>query len=66
MDKTTSTQTIKVGDYKLIANVDSDGHLVLTIDHADGSEVIDTEADNACSDTQWATRFTTQSIELGC
>lgn len=59
----TSVVTMNVNGYLIKANTDSDGHLTLTIDHDDGTAVVDVGCDIADSDTQWAARFSTDGLE---
>jgi hypothetical protein len=55
-------KTIEIGGFVIKATVDEDGHLTLTVDHEDGSEVVDIGEDVAATDCQWGSRFTTEKI----
>jgi len=63
MERNAGLTEIVVGGFIIKANTDSDGHLVMTVDHQDGSKVSELNMDLSGSDEQWSERFTTEKIE---
>ncbi len=55
--------TMIIDQWTVIATIDDDGHLTVSIDHADDTEVIQIDADIGLDDIMWADRFTTKAIE---
>jgi hypothetical protein len=57
-------QTLKVNGWELQVTTDDDGHLLIAVNHEDESTVHDTGEDVSQSETEWASRFSTDKIEL--
>jgi len=56
-------KTIQLNGYTIKASSDVDGHLTLTVDHEDESQVNDTGCDCSLHENQFAVRLTTEAIE---
>lgn len=57
-------KTVKIGDYTVSATVDEQGQLQLAVEHADGTEVTNTDMDVAQSKTQWAALLVSEGVEM--
>lgn len=54
---------LQMGDYKVDASIDADGHLTLIVGSTDGSPVTDIEDEVGCNTGELGYRFTTENIE---
>lgn len=52
-----------VGGWTVVATVDEDGHLTLSVSHSDESGVVEGAEEIDLGEGVWAERFTTNSIE---
>jgi len=54
---------IEIDGWVVKATTDDDGHLIVSVDHSNDTEVFDTGMDVSQDDNQWAGRFSTDEIE---
>jgi hypothetical protein len=54
---------LELEDWVIEAHVDDDGHLLVVLNHADGSKISDVGEDLAHNDSEYAARYTTEQIE---
>lgn len=54
---------LTIGNFEIKAFVDSDGHLTLAVNSSDGSPMLEIDEDVALTDSEFAVRLTTESIE---
>lgn len=57
------SKQLSLGNFKIDAAVDGDGHLTLIIKSADGTPPVDMEDDVGCGTGEVGYRFTTDRIE---
>jgi hypothetical protein len=54
---------VYIKGWSISSAVDDDGHLVVSISHDDGTDIVDTGEDLALDCTECSSRYTTKGIE---
>lgn len=57
-------KALKIGDYTVSATGDEQGQLQLAVEHADGTEVTNTDMNVAQNNTQWAALLVSEGVEM--
>lgn len=53
----------RIGDWTIVASIDEDKHLTLSVENSDNSRVIIMNSDIGEDEFSWGDRFTTENIE---